>query len=160
MVEPDDKVLVERVLAGDQNAFETVVERYQKPVYNIALRLMQDRDEAEEVAQATFVKAFENLQRFDVQRKFFSWLYRIAINESLTALGRLQRHARMDEVAERETASADAEMESEEAAEQVVSALMELKVNQRTVIVLKHLQNLSYEEISQILDIPVRKVKS
>ncbi|MGA3244717.1 MAG: sigma factor, partial [Bacteroidota bacterium] len=80
MQEPNDKDLVKRCLSGDQKAFEILLERYQKPVFNIALRVLSNTDDAADVTQATFVKAYEKLNSYDNRYKFFSWLYRIAVN--------------------------------------------------------------------------------
>jgi RNA polymerase sigma-70 factor (ECF subfamily) len=160
MIEPDDAVLVERSLGGDTRAFGDLVGKYQGPVFNIALRLTHDADEANDVAQATFVKAFEKLQTFDTKRKFFSWLYRIAVNESLSACQRLNRREPIREDVAAEEAGTDDAAGEKETASRVLMALQELKLDLRAVIVLRHFQNLSYQEIGQVLDLPERTVKS
>lgn len=160
MIELDDTLLVERSLGGDTRAFGDLVGKYQRPVFNIALRLTHDVDEANDVAQATFIKAFEKLQTFDTKRKFFSWLYRIAVNESLSACERLKRREPIREDVAVEDAGADDAAGEEVTATRVLVALQELKLDLRAVIVLRHFQNLSYQEIGQVLDIPERTVKS
>jgi RNA polymerase sigma factor (sigma-70 family) len=89
-----DASLVRECLGGHQRAFDTLVKKYEKPIYNVALRMLRDPDDAMDVAQSTFVKAYEKLGTFDQKREFFSWLYRIAINESINASKRTKR---MDE---------------------------------------------------------------
>src|SRR5262249_12994173 len=79
----DDNALVQGCLGGDEHAFEILVVRYQGPIYNAVLRMVRDRDDASDLTQNAFLKAYQQLARFDPQYKFFSWLYRIAINESL-----------------------------------------------------------------------------
>ena len=79
----DDQTLVVRCRNGDRAAFGALVVRYQKPVYNAALRMLRDPEDARDVTQTTFLKAFARLEDFDPRFKFFSWLYRIAINESI-----------------------------------------------------------------------------
>jgi RNA polymerase sigma-70 factor, ECF subfamily len=156
MKEAEDLELVRQTLAGDRNAFGALVERHQNPVYTLALRMMGDRDEAEEVAQSAFVKAYEKLPTFDPSFKFFSWLYRIAHNEAVNALERRQRH---DELTE-ETASADPPDVRSDFSELVNGCLQELSVDHRSVIVLKHFEDLSYDEIGRTLGITEKKVRS
>src|SRR6202165_304672 len=79
-------MLVRRCREGDRAPFDQLVVRYQKPVFNAALRLLRDPEDARDVAQTTFLKAFEHLVDYDPRYKFYSWIYRIAINEALNAL--------------------------------------------------------------------------
>ncbi|HEV8538434.1 MAG TPA: sigma-70 family RNA polymerase sigma factor, partial [Bacteroidota bacterium] len=83
MAEGQDIELIQQCLQGNSKSFECIVDKYQLPIYNIALRMLNDADEAEDITQIVFIKAFENLQQFNTKYKLFSWLYRIAINESL-----------------------------------------------------------------------------
>jgi RNA polymerase sigma-70 factor (ECF subfamily) len=156
MKEAEDIELVQRTLSGDRNAFGLLVERYQNPVYTLAFRMMGDRDEAEEVAQSAFVKAYEKLGSFDPGYKFFSWIYRITHNEAVNALERHQRHTALDEGTEAvELPSVRSDLH-----EIVNSCLHELSVNHRSVIVLKHFEGLSYDEVASTLGITEKKVKS
>src|SRR5262245_19029384 len=86
--EPDDNELVQGCLDGDERAFEILLLRYQGPVVNAVLRRVRQRDEATDLTQTAFVKAYEQLKTFDPSHKFFSWLYRIAINEAINFLKR------------------------------------------------------------------------
>src|SRR5512139_4043151 len=97
MIHLDDNGLVQRTLEGDRNAFGVLVERYQAQVYTIAWRMLGVKEEAEDVAQAAFLKAYEKLSTFDSRYKFFSWIYRIAHNESVNAIERRSRMQALDE---------------------------------------------------------------
>ena len=83
-----DLAWVNRCLDGDVEAFGNLVEKYQRPVFNVILRMVDSYEDASEISQQTFLKAFENLGRFRRERKFFSWIYRIAINESINHLNK------------------------------------------------------------------------
>jgi RNA polymerase sigma-70 factor (ECF subfamily) len=156
MVHLDDTTLVQQTLDGDRNAFGVLVERYQAQVFTIALRMVGDREEAEDVAQGAFLKAYEKLGSFDPSYKFFSWIYRIAHNESVNAIERRSRMQGLDEGIE----SKDGHAESPDLPELVQKCLAKLDVDHRSVLVLKYVQDLPYEEIATILGIPAKTVKS
>lgn len=156
MKEAADLELVTRTLSGDRNAFGELVERYQRPVYTLALRMTGDRDEAEEVAQSAFVKAYEKLASFDHGYKFFSWLYRITHNEAVNALGRRERQDVLDE----DTEMVELPAVRSDLHDIINCCLLELTVDHRAVIVLKHFEGLSYDEVARTLGIPEKKVKS
>jgi RNA polymerase sigma-70 factor, ECF subfamily len=156
MKDAEDLDLIQRTLDGDRNAFGALVDRYQKPVFTLAFRMTGDRDEAEEVAQSAFVKAFEKLSTFDPSFRFFSWLYRIAHNEAVNMLERKERHEELDEhIGAEELAPVRSDLD-----DIINSSLGELSVDHRSVIVLKHFEGLSYEEVARTLGIPEKKVKS
>jgi len=157
--EDADEVLVTRCQQGDGGAFATLVGRYERPLFNAAYRMLGSREEARDVAQTAFLKALENLDRFDPQYRFFSWLYRIAMNEALDLLARRGRQTELQDVYQadddpaRDVGTADLEMH-------VQRALAELSHDHRAVLVLRHYEELSYEEIGQILELPDKTVKS
>jgi RNA polymerase sigma-70 factor (ECF subfamily) len=153
-----DSTLVERTLAGDLQAFSAIVERHQKAVYNLALRMVQDSDDAEDVAQTVFIKTYERLSSYDRRHKFFSWLYRIAVNESLNYLRQRKPTERMHE--ETLAASLQDEVEHEDTARHIDEAIQRLTADQRAVVVLRHFEGLGYEEIGKVLNITENKVKS
>lgn len=160
MTERSDEEFVRQCRSGDRKAYDALVERYQRTIFNVALRMVRDRDDAADVAQSAFVKAYVGLERFDDRYKFFSWLYRIAVNESLNLLNQRKRFDGLDGVDRAETPDEGLDDETIERESSVQSALMMLKTDQRAIIVLKHMQGLSYEEIGQIMDLPLKKVKS
>ena len=156
----DDQTLVRRFLGGEQRAFEPLVERYQKAVYNVALRMSNDPDDAADITQNVFIKASEKLGSYDPKYKFFSWIYRIAVNESIN----FTAAARRSEALPDEPVSRDGNPEELAQAgmlsRSVEEGLRGLSDDNRIVIVLRHFEELSYEEIGTILDIPVKTVKS
>ncbi len=160
MLEPDDKDLVSRCLTGDMKAFETLVDRYEKPVFNVALRLLSNSDDAADVSQATFVKAYEKLNSYDDRYKFFSWLYRIAVNTSLNFLEQKKRSDLLGDEEVTEGSRLEEEFDAAERVEKLEDAILNLPVEYRVVIVLRHFHDLSYEEMGMILDLPEKTVKS
>lgn len=160
MQEPHDKDLVKRCLKGDQKAFEILLDRYQKPIYNVALRMVNDVDDAADLTQTVFIKAYENLRSYNDRYKFFSWLYRIAVNTSLNFLEQKKRRDLLGDRDIPQEPGVEAELEASERVQKLEDAILELRPEYRIVIVLRHFHDLSYEEMSQILDIPEKKVKS
>ena len=155
-----DSDLVKECISGNKQAFDLLVDRYKRQVFNVALRITNDYDDAAEITQTTFVKAFENLHTFDRTRKFFSWLYRIATNESINHLKSRKNLESLDENIASSEHTADKHFVDSEQDESIQQAIMQLNPEHRIVIVLCHFNNLSYKEISAILDIPTRTVKS
>lgn len=155
----EDTALVQRILAGDMAAFEALVDRYQRPLFAVASRMLGSREDAADATQNALVRIYENLKSFDPDRRFFSWSYRILVNECLNVLR--ARRAPGEPV---ESAMAPAAFEQVAAAERraaVQRALMELTPELRTVIVLRHYAGLSYEQIAEALGgIPAKTVKS
>lgn len=157
---PSDDVLVERCLSGQTHAFGTLVDRYQKVLFNLALRMVKDVQDAEDITQTVFLKAYENLDRYDPQFKFFSWIYRIAVNESLNFLKRQKSHEPLDTDYVSPVDSPAEVYERHEVSERVGTALLELEPEDRALILLKHIQDFSYQEIAFVFEIPVKTVKS
>ena len=154
-----DETLVGRCLAGDQAAFEGIVVRYQRGLFNVALRLLGSYEDARDCTQTAFVKAYEHLDTFDASQRFVSWIYRILRNECLNAL----RARRPSEPVSLEWAAAGIPSDSLMAFERnraVQSALLGLTADYREVIVLRHFTELSYDDIAVTLGIPVKTVKS
>ena len=96
MNEESDGALVRRTCSGEPRAFEALVRRYEKPVFNAALRMLHDREEARDVTQTVFLKVYEHLGEYDPSHKFYSWIYRIALNESIKTLQRRKPTAALD----------------------------------------------------------------
>jgi RNA polymerase sigma-70 factor, ECF subfamily len=154
----NEAALVERILAGDLRAFSLLVDRYQKTVFNLALRMLHDADDAEDVAQAVFLKIYERLSQYDSRYRFFSWMYRIAMNETLNFLRQRKPMEQMEESAV--VTSPVEEIERADIVWHMDEALMRLPSDQRAVVVLKHFEGFSYEEIAKMLNITEKKVKS
>ena len=156
----DDLRLVEQCLEGDRKAFECIVDKYQKPMFNAALRILNDCEDAADAAQSAFIKAYENLRAYNKRYKFFSWLYRIAINESLNLLQQRRKFEGINEEIVSNDKTPEERYREKETSQRIQSALMEMDLDYRVVIVLSHFQDLSYKEMSYILDIPEKTVKS
>jgi len=156
----EDLALVRGCLRGDRQAFEQVVDRYQKPIYNAAYRIVGRREDAEDVTQQVFINAFKSLRSFNEKKSFFSWLYRIAVNESLNKLKSLASREIFDETDHGHDETPDDVYHKKELQLAVQHALGRLTNEHRTVVVLRHFQDLSYDEIAEILELPVKTVKS
>jgi RNA polymerase sigma-70 factor (ECF subfamily) len=170
----DDLALVKKIAAGDEAAFEQLVTRYQDRVFSFCYRLLNDRAEAEDVAQDVFFTLYRSAGDFRGESAFATWLLRIAKNQSLNRIKYLDRRGRMgrrslEEVreerlapaaAEREPPAPDALVEGEQTAAIVQSAIAELDPQHRAVVVLRDVEDLSYEEIAGITGLPIGTVKS
>lgn len=160
MREDDDPTLVRRCLQGDRRAFEGLVVRYQKPVFNVALRMLREPQDAMDVAQTTFLKAFEHLVNYDPSYRFYSWIYRIAVNESLKALGSRKPAAGISDEEPDEAPGPERQLQSEQTARAIEDGLMRIAPELRTVIILRHFRHLSYQDMADILLLPEKTVKS
>lgn len=158
--EPNDNALVQRCLGGDEHAFEVLVVRYQGPIYNAVLRMVRDSEDANDLTQSAFLKAFQQLARFDPQYKFFSWLYRIAINETLNFLKRRSRQEPLDEDRASDDRGPEDALVGADVSRHVQDALMSISAEYRAVLVLRHYHDCSYEDIAVIVGIPEKTVKS
>jgi RNA polymerase sigma-70 factor (ECF subfamily) len=159
MVSEDDNELVARCLAGQSAAFEPIVARYQRPLFNLAVRMLGNYDAAVDATQNAFIKAYQHLDTFDSTKRFFSWIYRILKNECLNTL----RDRRLSEPLPLHLAAAggpDNDFERRERRAAVQAALGELTEEHREVILLRHFTEMSYEEIASALDIPVKTVRA
>ncbi len=156
----DDRVLVRQCLDGHSEAFEQIVDKYHKTVFNAALRILNDVEDAADITQSVFLKVFENLGTFNARYKFFSWLYKITINESLNFLNRRRQYDQIDEALAAADKPPDERYRDVERSEKIQEALMELSLDYRVVLVLNHFHDLTYKEIAYILEIPEKRVKS
>jgi RNA polymerase sigma-70 factor (ECF subfamily) len=170
-VSVDDRVLVERCQAGDLSAFEPLVEKYRQRVWRLAYNILRDREEAWDVAQDAFIRAYQALPSFRGQSAFYTWLFRIVMN--LAADRARQRAARgrafgtervpeedwervmMDQGLAPDTSAAQTENR-----ERIGRALGALSDDHRAIIILGDLEGLSYREIAEVLDIPMGTVMS
>lgn len=171
--EPDERSLITRTLAGDDDAFAVLVQLHQTTVYNIAYRMVGQRDVAQSLAQETFLRAFKALDTFDLNRPFGPWLYRIGTNLSINWIKRarlptvsIESPSRLDE-AEPEpldipdsSAEPAARFAQTEIQAELRRAIASLPVDYRAVIELRHFQELNYEEIANTLNLPVGTVKT
>ena len=151
----NDRKIVERVLKGDIEAFNLLVRQWEKPIYNFIVRMIGDREEAMDLCQDAFMKAYRELHTLKDLDRFSSWLYRIAHN---TCFSKLRKdHGKTFVELEPETRASRTPIESRLAVEK---ALQYLPEDQREVVVLKVFQSLKFEEIAAIQGAPVSTVKS
>lgn len=160
MSSENDRELIDNCMNGDRQAIEGLLFKYEKPVYNAAYRMLNSSEDARDVTQTVFLKVLENLDSYDPRYKFFSWIYRIALNESINCLKKHNRLDPLDRELVSDTIGPEEQTGSEQMSQGMQTALMTIKAEYRTVIVLKHFVDCSYEEIGQILNMPEKKVKS
>ena len=167
-----DQALVERVQQGDKSAFDILVLKYQSKIIQLVNRYVHDPDEAMDVAQEAFIKAYRAIGRFRGDSAFYTWIYRIAINTAknyLVASGRRPPAGDIDaQDAEqyegatglREYATPERLLLKDEIEKTVASAIDELPDDLKTAITLRELEGLSYEEIAQAMECPIGTVRS
>ncbi|GIV15535.1 MAG: sigma-24 [Armatimonadota bacterium] len=173
MTPSDDRQLIERCRNGDREAFDELVRRYERQVYNLAYRLSGNYDDASDVVVEAFVRAFQGLHTFRGDANFGTWLHRVVVNTFLDMRKRSKgrQHISLEEQLEldgdtftrqiEDTSPGPQELLEQEEREEVLQrAIAQLSPERRILIVLYHFENLSYEEIAQMLKLPVGTVKS
>ena len=161
-MDDDDAELVRRCLRGDREAYAPLVERYQRVLYNVAYRMVHDGEDARDLVQGALVRAYEKLADYDPAYQFFSWIYRILVNDTLNFLKKRKpiRPLEPEWDAPAPGAAADDGILARERSASVRAALMALPVDYREVVVLRYFAELSYVEMSAALAIPEKTVKS
>jgi RNA polymerase sigma-70 factor (ECF subfamily) len=158
----DDNRLIEATLRGDVDSFGVLVERYQRPLYNAALRITGNREDALEATQSAFLGVFDRLETFDPSHRFFSWIFRAVVNEALDIARRRRRF--VEDGADRPERAAVGDPETDYVSMQesarVRRALERLALDHRVVLVLRHFHDLSYAEMAEVIGIPEKTVKS
>lgn len=160
----DTGVLIRRVQNGDLPAFNLIVDQWKDKIHRFAYRFLMDSDDANEITQKTFIKAYQKIDTLDEPGKFSPWIYRVANNLCIDELRRSGRK-RVDKVAdwsehESENKSPQINLEKSELAEMLQKALMTLPDEQRVVVVMKQYEGFTFREISEILQQPENTVKS
>ena len=155
-----DAALVNDCKRGDRRAMSQLVDQYQRPVFNAAYRILGNKDDAADATQTVFLKVFENIGKYNQEFKFFSWVYRIAINESLNQVKKRRHQQPLDDSQTSPWQDPEEKLDSERLCKRVQDAMMLLNDDYRTVVVLKHISGFSYEQIGEILQLPEKTVKS
>ena len=171
--EEDDVALCQRVAGGDDDAFEVLVTRYQNRIYGFCLRMLHDRAEAEDVAQDVFLTLYRSAGDFRSESAFSTWLFRIAKNQTLNRIKYLDRRgrtspkiladggeARVAALMDAEERQPDALLEGGQRSALVQAAIHQLQDEHRAVLLLRDVEELSYEEISAATGLPLGTVKS
>ena len=169
----ETRILVQRCKSGERGAFDDLIKRYEKKVYNFAYRLSGNYDEANDVASETFVRVFNALGNFRGDSSFITWLFRIVTNVYLDEKKRQRSrpHQSLEEIIELEETSVQRQIEDPGPTPEVQvqrlesTAILQNAINslpdyQRMMIVMYHTENRSYDEIAAILDLPIGTVKS
>lgn len=161
----NDQVYIDKILDGDTSAFTTLVDRYKDLVYTLALRMMKHKEEAEEVAQDTFIKIFKSLDKFKGDSKFSTWIYRVAYN---TCLDRLKKNKRqqntvtIDEYTEHQVKTIDNALDKIEAKEKeaAIKACLDLLPSEESfLLTLFYFEEQSLEEIAKVVGLKPNNVK-
>lgn len=160
-IEEDDQALVAAALGGRPEAFGTLVERYDRAVYHLAYRTLRDQEEARDVAQEAFFKAYRSLRTFRPGSKFSTWIFAITYHACCDRLSRRKRYSN-DELPERADPGAGPEQQAiaGDEARRLRAAIEALPEKYRTVITLYHLQGRQYDEIAEVLGMPMGTVKT
>ncbi|NIR45240.1 MAG: sigma-70 family RNA polymerase sigma factor [Gemmatimonadetes bacterium] len=172
----DDKELVSRALDGQEAAYGELLERFRRPVFSLIYRMIGDREQAEDLAQESFVKAFNNLDSYNPNYRFSSWLFKIANNHAIDHLRRARLstvsihgspHAATSEreeetriVLEAQDESPEQEIMALELGGEIEEAISRLRPEYRTAVILRHIESRPYEEIAEIMDVPIGTVKT
>jgi len=157
----DDGTLVAAALAGRSEAFGTLVERYDRAVYNLCLRTMRDAEEARDCTQEAFFKAFRSLRTFKTNARFSTWIFSIAYHACCDRLGRRKRYSNDELPESADPAPGPAQLaEARDDAQALRAAIDALPQKYRAVITLYHLQGKQYEEIARVLELPMGTVKT
>jgi RNA polymerase sigma-70 factor (ECF subfamily) len=168
LTEQDEALLVVASQRGDQDAFAQLVKRHQRRVFNLVFRMLQQYEEASEVTQETFLAAWQGLPSFRGDARFSTWLYRIAYNCSLKQLEQRKRDRALRAVMQAEQALVEsrgeelleAGLEARARQAMVHEQLSALPPKYRIVLILRHLQDMTYEEMAEILSVPIGTIKT
>ncbi len=173
MPEENEKTLIDKCRKGDIHAFEELISSYEKKIFNIVYRIVGDYNDAEDISQEIFIKVFRSINNFKERSSFYTWLYRIAVNECMDILKKKKKTAAYsidtpiqteDDQIPREIKdygeSPEEKVERKELRNYIESALNSVTYEHRTMIVLRDIQGLSYEEIAEIVKCPAGTVKS
>jgi len=160
MTRDDDTMLIEACLRGDRHAFDKLVDRYEGPLFSAAYRITGSVEDAMDATQNAFLNAYEKLHTFDPGYRFFSWIYRIGVNQALNLVSGRKPETALDNDVPAPARGPAEIFDSTEARAHLEQALGELEPLYRVAIVLKHLEGLSYREIGDLLGIPEKTVKS
>lgn len=170
---PEDEVaLIAAAVEGSEYAFQTLVERYQRPVFSLVVRMVRDRGIAEDVTQEVFVKAWMALARYDPRRRFASWLFKIASNAAIDHLrrkklpttpietGNPDESSILDRVEDERAEAADTLVKRHELAAALEAATAALRPEYRLVVLLRFKEELPYREIAEVTGMPLGTVKT
>ena len=164
----NEKELIRKVLKGEKELFSLFIREYENQIYSLCISIVKNREEAIDLVQDTFYLAFKNLSSFKGNSKFSTWLYRIAYNLSISRVRRKNNFLSLDSVfedgkevdIEDETSDIWLSIDEEEIKRMIEEGMKKLKPWERAIIELRDIKNLNYDEIAEVLGIPMGTVKS
>ena len=169
MTEKDDQTLIRECLGGQTESFNQLVLRHQNRLYNTLVNVLNSQEDARDVAQEAFVLAFQKLESFRGDSAFYSWLFRIAMNAAFSfqrkrkptaSIEAARENAGAEPTDERQDSASSSALESVETQQLVRTAIAQLSEEYRTVLVLKEMEGLRYEEIAEVVNCPIGTVRS
>ena len=161
----NDQILINQIVEGDTNSFTVLVDRYKDLVFTLALRMLKNREEAEEVAQDTFIKTYKALDKFKGDSKFSTWIYRVAYNSCLDRIKKNKKHlndVEINEFTEHQVVTIDSaldKMETNERKEAIQRCIDTLPSQESFLLTLYYFDDLSLDEISKIVGITANSIK-
>jgi len=161
----NDQILINQIVEGDTNSFTILVDRYKDLVFTLAIRMLKNREEAEEVAQDTFIKAYKSLEKFKGDSKFSTWIYRVAYNTCLDRIKKNKKHlnnVEINEFTEHQVVTIDNaldKMEVKEREEAMQRCIDTLPSEESFLLTLYYFDDLSLDEISKIVGITANSIK-
>lgn len=167
-----NKTLIRKAIEGDERAYKKLLENYRGAIFNLLYKMVRNREETEDLVQEAFIKAFNALSTFNEEYAFSTWLYKIAVNNCIDHIRKkkLKTYSIDKPVPSKDgelgrefpdtSMSPDKEILSEEKSNIIENAIEDLPENYKTVIVMRHKEERSYEEIAEILNIPLGTVKA
>jgi RNA polymerase sigma-70 factor (ECF subfamily) len=171
-----DQEIVALAVEGKEDAYRELIRRYERPVFSLVLRMVRDRQLAEDLAQETFIKALNAIASYRPEYKFSSWIFKIANNAAIDHLRRRELNTLSIDGSPNATSAEDieatalqvgdrsetplAELEARELGTAIERAIGQLRPEYRSCIMLRHVEGLAYEEIAQLLDLPLGTVKT
>jgi RNA polymerase sigma factor (sigma-70 family) len=156
----DEQKIIEEIISGQSRSYRILVERYQNPVFRVMLKIVANSEDAKELTQDAFVKAYESLHQYKPEYKFFSWIYRIAINNALLFVKRRKKLVKTEKMLQKSFETAVQKDGNDNRDYFLNRSLQELSGNYQSVIMLKYYAGLSYADIAESLGISEIKVKS
>ena len=164
-------LLIQKAQKGDTNAFGTLVASYEKFIFNVACKMFSNSEDASDIAQEALIKAYKNIDKFDFNSSFSTWLYRITVNACIDEMRRRKGRESISIDAEDEESGLALQIEDtslgaeerviqNETVSEVRAAIDKLSEEHKTVIILRDLQDMTYEQVAQTLDLSIGTVKS
>ena len=162
-MEATDQEIIEKILKGQGELYEEIIKRYKNGVYSLCMRMIRNNEDAKDLAQDAFIKAYQNLDKYNSEYKFSTWIFKVASNLCVDHLRKLKTQTLPydDKLSmPHDTASAEDIYIHKSNKRQIEKAIQDLPEEYRVLVILYHKEGLSYEEMSDMLKLPMSKVKN